>query len=392
LCEILLVAAFVWANDRPGARRWVVAGVIAGLAVLARVDALLLVALLTLVQLWRGPRTALIPASIAGALTLAPWWGWCTVQFGTPIPTSGSALHQLADYAPFAPHNLARVAGAVSGGPFGNPTALRTWLDDAPARGTALFVVLVAALLAIAFVWMRRAVNTHDARPGADRSARDPGNAYAAAAALPVFAVGLLGFYAWFGVWYFNTRYLAPVQLGLVLAIAVLVSRLVRERRREARIGVFVLAGALAIAMSAAVVADAEMLFGGSTTPNLYLDAATGFRLSAHKVTKILPKGSVAAAYQSGALSYFGYRHITVINLDGVVDPNAPSPNVPADTLHYMQRRNVRWLTEWDFFVRRLVTVDPRSDIAVSARQVAHFVQLPYVVYRVVHIFRYRPT
>ena len=51
----------------------------------------------------------------------------------------------------------AQDVGFLVGGPFGNPTALRTWLDDSPARGTALFVVLVAALLAIEeFIAARR--------------------------------------------------------------------------------------------------------------------------------------------------------------------------------------------------------------------------------------------
>ena len=397
LCEIGLVAAYIWANDRLSTQRCVVVGVIAGLAVLARLDALLLVALLTLIQLRRGPRKALVPASIAGALTLAPWWGWCAVEFGTPIPTSGSALHELATYAPFSPHNLALVAGAVIGGPFGNPTALRTWLDDIPALGTVLFVALIAALLAIAFVWLRRDVV-------------DTGNAYAAAAALPVFAAGLMFFYAWFGVWYFNTRYLAPVQIGVVLAISVFVSRLVRERGtltrergRRVRIGFFALAGVFGIAMGAAVVSDAAMLSGNAPGPHLSLDAATGFRRSAHKVNRVTPKGAVVAAYQSGALAYFGSGRITVINLDGVVDRNAPPPYVPgramtagqrrrvAGTLHYMQRRKVGWIAEWDLLVRPFVTDDPRSDIAVSARQVAGFEQLPYARYRILQVIRYRP-
>ena len=410
LCEIGLVAAYIWSNDRPSTRRSVVVGLIAGLAVLARLDALLLVALLTLIQLWRGPRKTLVAASIAGALTLAPWWGWCAVEFGTPIPTSGSALHELATYAPFSPHNLALVAGAVSGGPFGNPTALRTWLDDVPALGTVLFVALIAAFLAVAFVWLRRAALTREYRADADRTGSDAGNAYAAAAAMPAFAVGLMFFYAWFGVWYFNTRYLAPVQIGVVLAISVFVSRLARERGtltrergRRVRIGFFALAAVFGIAMGAAVVSDAAMVWGDAPSSNLSLDAATGFRRSAHKVNRVTPKGGVVASYQSGALAYFGSGRITVINLDGVVDRNAPTPYVPgramtveqrhrvAGTLHYMQRRNVRWIAEWDLLMRPFVNDDPLSDIAVSARQVAGFEQLPYVNYRVVHVIRYRP-
>ena len=127
---------------------------------------------------------------------------------------------------------------------------MRIWLNDVPARGAFLFLVLIAALIAIAVVWLRRASITREDRAHADRSRNARGNAYAAAAALPVFAVGLLFFYAWFGVWYFNTRILAPVQIGLVLAISVFVGRL--ACRRPARIGSLVLAGTLAIVLGAA--------------------------------------------------------------------------------------------------------------------------------------------
>jgi hypothetical protein len=388
LCELGLVAAFIWANDRPATWRWVVVGVISGLAVLARVDALLLVALLGLVQLWRGPRNALAPASIAAGLTLAPWWAWCVAEFGTPVPTSGAALHKLATYAPFSRHNLALTAGAVTGGPFGNPTALRTWLNDPPVRGAVVFLVLIAALIAIAVVWLRRASITREDRAHADRSRNARGNAYAAAAALPVFAAGLLFFYAWFGVWYFNTRYLAPVQIGLVLAISVFVGQ--RARPRPARIGSLVLAGTLAIALGAAGVYDAAMLRKDAPRFFLGLDAATGFRRSARKVIKITPKGSIVGAYQSGALSYFGSGHITVINLDGVVDPDAPSPAVPMDTLRYMERRNVGWLAEWDFLVRKLLKVGRRSPIALSAHEVARFRQPPAVNVRILRVNSYQ--
>src|SRR5262249_5688781 len=86
LCAIALVALWMWTNDRPSTRRAVVVGVVAGLTVLARVDLVLLVALLVALQLCRGPRRLVVPGVVAGALVLAPWWLWCTLQFGTPVP------------------------------------------------------------------------------------------------------------------------------------------------------------------------------------------------------------------------------------------------------------------------------------------------------------------
>jgi hypothetical protein len=151
-----------------------------------------------------------------------------------------------------------------------------------------------------------------------------------------------------------------------------------------------VVAGTLAIALGAAGVYDAAMLREDEPRFHVGLDAATGFRDSARKVVKITPKGSIVGAYQSGALSYFGSGHITVINLDGVVDPDAPSPDVPTDTLRYMERRNVGWLAEWDFVMRKLLKLGRRSPIALSVREVARFRQPPAVNYRILRVINYK--
>ncbi|MGZ4691407.1 MAG: glycosyltransferase family 39 protein, partial [Acidimicrobiia bacterium] len=86
LAQVGLVAVWIRARERDDTRHWIVVGVVAGLAVLARIDSLALVALLGALQLWRGTRPGLRPAAIAGAIVLAPWFGWCAVTFGTPIP------------------------------------------------------------------------------------------------------------------------------------------------------------------------------------------------------------------------------------------------------------------------------------------------------------------
>src|SRR5205814_8227942 len=76
-----------------------------------------------------------------------------------------------------------------------------------------VFWALVVGLVAIGVVWARRREMPQ-----------------LAVAALPVFAAGLLVFYAWFGVaWYF-TRYLAPVACVVALIIAVAVEHVWRAR------------------------------------------------------------------------------------------------------------------------------------------------------------------
>ncbi|MDP9332537.1 MAG: hypothetical protein M3Q30_04390 [Actinomycetota bacterium] len=376
LCEVSLVAACVWANDRASTPRWTVVGVLAGLAVLARVDALLLVALLAVVQICRGPRKWILPAMIGGALTLAPWWLFCIVTFGTPIPTSGSALHRLATVKPLSKQSAAEVAGAVSGGPFSNLTSLRLRLHHGTGWGWLLFFAFLLALAAISIAWLRRSFR-EDSAIG---PTRDGDSANAFVAVLPAFAAGLMVFYAWFGVGYFFTRYLAPVRLTLTLAIAVIIGRLAGATRRRTHPGLIAVAAAVGILTIGAARTDLSML--RDDRPHFGTDAATGYREPARAVVRIPPSGSVIGAFQSGALSYFADGRLKVINLDGVVNPDAPSPLRPGLTARYMRERHIRWLADWPNFVNRILTgVTSQYRPPPRIRSVAQLPQLDNLEY-----------
>ena len=130
-----------------------------------------------------------MPGAVAGVVVVAPWWIWCTIQFGTPVPTSGSAADAIAPLRPFSREGLAQVAGAVVGGPFDVWRSFRERLADHPVVGVLVFWVFVVALVALGAWWARRRQMPQ-----------------LAVAALPVFAAGLLLFYAWFGVSYYFTR------------------------------------------------------------------------------------------------------------------------------------------------------------------------------------------
>jgi Dolichyl-phosphate-mannose-protein mannosyltransferase len=335
LSGIGLVAVWMWANDldsddRRATRRWIVVGVIAGLAVLARIDTLLLVALLGGVQLWRGPRRPLVPGAIAGAVVLAPWWIWCTVTFGTPIPTSGSAAHDLAPLRPFAGEGLAQVAGAVVGGPFDVWRSLREWMNDHPVAGIVGFWVLVLGLLFVAVWWSRRRVLPQ-----------------LAVATLPAFAAGLLVFYAWFGVGWYFTRYLAPVALVVTLMIAVAVARVWRARGKW-RVPAFAATViVLAIGVVAALRADTHHLTA-TDAPELSFDSVTGYRDAARLAVAVPPAGSVLGAWQSGAFGYYANDRITVVNLDGVVNPAAADAARADRTAFYIRDRSIGWLADFD--------------------------------------------
>jgi hypothetical protein len=324
-----LVAAWIWANDTQSTRRAVVTGVVAGLAVLTRIDVALLVLLLGAFQLWRGPRRLLVPGAIAGAVTVAPWWIWCTVQFGTPIPTSGEAAHRLAPLQPFARGGMAQIAGAVAGGPFDVWRSLREWLNDHPVAGVLVFWIFVVALGALGVLWARRRVMP-----------------YLAVAALPVFAAGLLLFYAWFGVaWYF-TRYLAPVACVVSLILAVAVEHVWRKRGSW-RAPLFVATAAvLLVGLVAVVRATNRNLTHTNVAPSAF-DSVTGYRDAAMAVVLVPPEGSSLGAYQSGAFGYYANDRIRVVNLDGVVNPDAADALRDDTIVAYMRDEGVDWLADF---------------------------------------------
>jgi hypothetical protein len=349
---VALVATWMWANDTASTGRAVLTGVVAGLAVLARVDIAFLVVALGALQLWRGPRRLLVPGGIAGAVVVAPWWIWCTVEFGTPVPASGAAAHRLAPVAPYSRQALAQVTGAVVGGPFGIWRSLRERLSDHPWSGVALFWILVVALLALGVVWARRRAMPQ-----------------LAVAALPLFAAALLLFYAWFGVaWYF-TRYLAPVACVAALIVAVGVEHVWRSRGAW-RVPLFVGTAAVLVVGLIGVARATRSNLSDTAAPASAFDSVTGYRNAALVVVGVPPAGSVLGAWQSGAFGYYANGRIQVVNLDGVVNPDAATAYRDDATIAYMRERGVDWISDFSlhlvwFAVKSKEQLHPPATIEV---------------------------
>jgi hypothetical protein len=322
---VLLAAAVLvldrWERWTP--RRVLLAGVLMGALVWARIDEVAFVAAFGAVSLWRARlalRRAAAPlaACAVAALLLTPWLAWNIHLDGSPMPSSGKAESENVE--------VVRNAGAAlrALGAWSAPPLLRPSLHD---DAMLLFFVLsgVAILLTLgAARYLRR---------------RRRGPLGAGTAALTLFGGFLVAWYVLrFGPWWFMERYLAPL---LLLTIPFLASALELSRPRPRALAV--LAGVVLVANVPLFVVLAA---GPSWPPPAW--AARETNLGTHTnlnyeeqyawVRAHVRLSCVVAAYETGTLIYFRDR---TVNLDGKVDHAALQARLAGRGPDYVDARRV---------------------------------------------------
>ena len=197
---------------------------------------------------------------------------------------------------------------------------------------------------------------------------------------------GLLIFYAWFGVSWYLTRYLAPAACVAALLLAVLAARVARVAIRGAP-GLTALALIAAVPVWGAVEANAHSLSATRNSTSA-LDAITGYRDMALVVVRDPPAGSVVGAWQSGALSYFADGRITVVNLDGLVNPDAARAIQSGRWGLYLRERGIEWLADFTVNVDWFASVGSlQLDPPPKVDYEDGFAQFPpFPQYSVVHL------
>ena len=174
LCvQLALVEAWCVARERRTLRSYLVAGALAGLALLARVDSAFLVAGLGALELWNGDRRRLGVAIGAAAIVVAPWWGYSIAAFGSPVPESGAAVRDVVAMhrALYLKSHMAAgwAAGTVLGAPILDLGALREWLFHHAAAAWAAWLAVVALGAAASNRWLRLRDERADRRAGGAR-------------------------------------------------------------------------------------------------------------------------------------------------------------------------------------------------------------------------------
>ena len=318
---------WVWRNT-------VLLGALLGLLVLARIDAGFFAVLVGVSYLVLFKNRALgervvrfVTVGAVSVLVASPWFLYNQVMFGSIMPTSGQQQQHFG--LTWARATTALWAALMN---------LVPWLYFGPFEwrlfwgGVGVRAVALAALMAIA---VRFCAGTLAAGEGSDVGAEGRRRTLH-------FGGLLLGHVAILFVWYtcystamdFYSRYFVPASLLTVFVLAVLVHSLAARWKA----GVAVLLAVMALGMLSLY--HLPFIVRGN---NFYQD---GLPL----VHEHVPDENVAVgAFQSGTFCFFRRN---VVNLDGKVNAEVGKRMSFAERLDYLDRIGVRWVCDWEVFLR----------------------------------------
>lgn len=355
---LLLMLTWLRARNGCGTRGWILAGVSAALAVLARVDNVFLIASLGVMELFRGNRRGCMIAALSGIISISPWWLYAYTAFGTIIPQSGAAVKTIVE----THHNVM---------PLGALVCTTQIVFDTPCFDAAnSFVLNVWFVWGVCVLFLIMLPT----RPNPSDSSTLPLRAF------QVHGVAIWAFYTFYlpAFWFFR-RYLAPAELLWTMVCACHLSGVwdLPSAKWKQALSAMLLFGVLTMALFRI----ADFCVNPPKTP--------GYRELARLVLGSVSKGSVVGAFQSGALAYEAGKDWTVVNLDGVVNQDAAIA-LKTNTLGSCAKRaKVAYFADWQFNVDNFLKQSgglTRNDL----EEVASFP--PIVVYRIRWPDKFEPT
>lgn len=320
----------------------IVLGALAGLTVLARIDAAFFVAALCVRELWRrrdrGPIGALIRAALLGATAVAvssPWWAYNIALAGSPMPSSGTAQQVWA----LDPDRLVEAGWA-----FG--IVAMPWVFAGGHEGTWSWALRAILIGAGAVVLAMAAANGAGGRavrgPAGPMVRRTLGGGTAIAATM----VALIAYYALsFAASWFYYRYFAPV--AVLAGVVVPSTAAALAVRYDLARPLAVLAAAAAVPVLAlAILAQRGGGFSGNAV----------FHEQVALVRANVPAGARVAGGQTGTLGFF---RDDIVNLDGKVNRDALAWQ--ARMWEYLARENIEWFCDWQDYAERYLGPDPAA-------------------------------
>ncbi|MCW1967957.1 MAG: hypothetical protein KIH69_007535 [Anaerolineae bacterium] len=315
---VMFFEALVWflyqRNWRHGWRLWVF-GIVLGLMVLARIDAVFLVVLLAGFELFRQDtplRQRFLRAaqfSLVAGLVSSPWWIYNLIGFGSLMPTSGSAQS-----LPFSPTRIRPMLEAL----LQNAVPYVHWsgIDGTPKLILQSSIVIGIIGLFAFTQWRRK-------RHPDDEHGRHIG------LIMLLFMLALAGYYiATSFAYYFYPRYLSPLMMGAVMMTGLALARL--PRLNGLLLPIY---GGLALIAMLSVYRYCTNL-GESSNKN-YTDQYV-------LIQNHVPPDAIVSAGQSGTVGYFRDH---VLNLDGKVNQEALTYR--GRIWQYLDAEKINWYCDW---------------------------------------------
>jgi hypothetical protein len=290
---------------------WKVIGLggVLGMLVLARIDATFLVLSLTVFEAldrttsWASRARRILGIGLIAFVVSLPWWLYNLLEFGSLMPSSGTAQSEPFTWGHFRPmvRNLLLVLSPYVHARFSAESAQMI-------LQACLIVILGRRLLraGLGDVWRSRSVRMGCAI---------------------LVSSGLLCLYylAYSGATYFYGRYLSPLMVVSVPLAAIAMASM--EARGDLLRS---LASCGVVVLLVFTVTSEHLLSEGSTSP--FYDDQLGL------IQAYVPSSETVSAGQSGTIGYFRDR---VVNLDGKV--NAEALKHRHDAWKYLEEKSIVW-------------------------------------------------
>jgi hypothetical protein len=330
-----------------------VLGILLGLSIFARIDSIFLVIAIS-IDLFLKSRQELKRLNIKSLLgklgsiylftffILLPWWAFQIIYFRTLMPVSGEAVRfqalAYADYNPTLSFFKDKFVWSVT--QWTNSPLPFYYFSHFPSLSELLIVIFILGGLFVFLV--RKKKITESIYP---------------LNFLWIFCFGLLLFYCLYAPahWFFK-RYYYPVMFVLTLYWGVFFDLILNLITPRSKIRRFLVTSLFLIFCGVLFYPNLKnYLFSKPDSPlRCDSDSCSGYYKIALWVKDQVGKGKKIGSYQSGALGYF-LEDNTVINLDGVVNPDAFKALKNNNALGYIKSENIDYLADWNLNLRHLL-------------------------------------
>ncbi len=322
-------------------------GFVLGLLVLTRIDAAIFVFIFTCVFSIKHSKKKALSFVILGTVSLlvsSPWWLYNFINFGSFMPSGGTAQQQIWFFADWRTIPLL--------------TAILTnLLPHSYTFDKFLYGFNEAALKAIILVILLLILKKYSNRKYFSFGIKN--NSFLTALLISSFILMLWYYFTSWAV-FFYPRYLSLLSLiGISLISILLVIWNLRRKRLSYLLSLIM----LLINIALIAVVHLRIGFTGST---FYHEQRT-------LIQRCVPEPETVAAAQTGTLGYFRKN---VVNLDGKV--NAEAIPYRYKGREYLRKKNIKWFCDWNLGVERYLGEKPEHFGWKKVDSTAHFQLLKF--------------